>query len=79
PALGRRNPLAPLLHQVADRLAEPDREDAGRDDRGRGLPGLPPRVAGPDNGPGRPTAPDDDPDFLRGLNRPRPPTRDDDV
>jgi hypothetical protein len=50
---------------------------AGR--RGRGLPGLPPRPAGPDNGPGRPTAPDDDPDFLRGLNRPRPPKRDDDV
>ena len=50
---------------------------AGR--RGRGLPGLPPRVAGPDSGPGRPTAPDDDPDFLRGLNRPRPPTRDDDA
>ena len=50
---------------------------AGR--RGRGLPGLPPRVTGPDNGPGRPTAPDDDPDCLRGLNRPRPPKRDDDV
>ena len=49
---------------------------AGR--RGRGLPGLPPRVAGPDGGPRRPTAPDDDPDFLRGLNRPRPP-RDDDA
>ena len=49
---------------------------AGR--RGRGLPGLPPRVAGPDSGTGRPMAPDDDPDFLRGLNRPRPP-RDDDA
>jgi hypothetical protein len=50
---------------------------AGR--RGRGLPGLPPQVAGPGTGPGRPTAPDDDPDFLRGLNRPRPPNQDDDV
>jgi hypothetical protein len=49
---------------------------AGR--RGRGFPGLPPRLAGPDSGPGRPTAPDDDPDFLRGLNPPRPP-RDDDA
>ena len=50
---------------------------AGR--RGRGLPGLPPRLAGPNNGPGRPMAPDDDPDFLRGLNRPRPPPKDDDA
>jgi hypothetical protein len=50
---------------------------AGR--RGRGLPGLPPRVAGPGTGPGRQIAPDDDPDFLRGLNRPRPPKRDDDA
>ena len=42
--------------------------------RGRGIPGLPPRVAGPDPGTvRRPMAPDDDPDFLRSLRRPRPP------
>lgn len=52
---------------------------AGRRGR-RWLPGLSPRPAGPSGGtPGRPTAPDDDPDFLRGLGRPKPPPpRDDD-
>lgn len=46
---------------------------AGR--KGRGLPGLPPRTAGgPTGGPrGRTLAPDDDLDFLRGLNPPKPP------
>jgi hypothetical protein len=46
----------------------------------RWLPGLSPRPAGPSGGaPGRPIAPDDDPDFLRGLGRPKPPPpRDDD-
>lgn len=43
---------------------------AGR--RGRPFPGLAPRAAGPGGSPRRPTAPDDDPDFLRGLNRPKP-------
>src|SRR6187431_312994 len=44
---------------------------AGR--KGRGLPGLPPRTTdGPAAGPrGRTLAPDDDPDFLRGLNPPK--------
>jgi len=43
------------------------------------------RQRGPQNGrqrPNRPSAPrgpDDDPDFLRGLNRPRPPAPDDDA
>jgi hypothetical protein len=40
--------------------------------RSRTLPGLLPRAEGPDPG-RRTTAPDDDPDFLRGLNPPRPP------
>jgi hypothetical protein len=46
----------------------------------RWLPGLSPRTAGPAGpAPGRPVAPDDDPDFLRGLERPKPPPpRDDD-
>lgn len=45
---------------------------AGR--RGRGLPGLPPRPDTPGAAPRtRTLAPDDDPEFLRGLNRPRPP------
>ena len=47
---------------------------AGR--RGRSwLPGLTPRQAGGSPGPTRrrPLAPDDDPDFLRGLGRPAPP------
>ena len=35
-----------------------------------GLPGLSPRPGGA--GPSRPMAPDDDPDFLRGLNPPKP-------
>ncbi|MGH8892024.1 MAG: PLDc N-terminal domain-containing protein [Actinomycetes bacterium] len=40
----------------------------------RFLPGLLPKLSGP-AGPaaGRPVAPDDDPDFLRGLGRPRTP------
>jgi hypothetical protein len=48
---------------------------AGR--KGRGLPGLPPRsVGGPSGAPrGRTLAPDDDPDFLRGLNPPKAPPR----
>jgi hypothetical protein len=52
--------------------------------RSRRLPGMLPRIedpAAPRPG-GRPgqTAPDDDPDFLRGLNRPRPrPPEDDDT
>ena len=48
---------------------------AGR--KGRGLPGLPPRPAGgPAVGPPQRTlAPDDDPDFLRGLNPPKSPPR----
>jgi hypothetical protein len=38
---------------------------------------LPPRADGPDPGGRRASmAPDDDPDFLRGLNRPRPPEDD---
>jgi hypothetical protein len=45
---------------------------AGR--KGRQLPGLPPRATGPNGGRSGPMAPDDDPDFLRGLNRPKPPT-----
>jgi hypothetical protein len=45
--------------------------------RSRTLPGLLPRGDGPRGTPGRrTTAPDDDPDFLRGLNRPRPPEDD---
>ncbi|MEO7979327.1 MAG: PLDc N-terminal domain-containing protein [Sporichthyaceae bacterium] len=44
---------------------------AGR--KGRGFPGLPPRTGpGPAAGPRRTLAPDDDVDFLRGLNPPRP-------
>lgn len=40
----------------------------------RPLPGMLPRRAGPTRpGPRRPMAPDDDPDFLRGLGRPAPP------
>ena len=48
---------------------------AGR--TGRGLPGLPPRPAGGPSlrPPGRTLAPDDDPDFLRGLNPPKSPPR----
>src|SRR3954471_7452639 len=50
---------------------------AGR--KGRGLPGLPPRVGGPTAGGssagGRTLAPDDDLDFLRGLNPPKSPPR----
>jgi hypothetical protein len=48
---------------------------AGR--KGRGIPGLPPRTTdGPSAGPrGRTLAPDDDPDFLRGLNPPKSPPR----
>jgi hypothetical protein len=41
--------------------------------RGRRLPGLTPRPAGPAAGNRRPLAPDDDPDFLRGLGRSQPP------
>ena len=43
--------------------------------RGRSfLPRLSPRAAGgPSGPPSRPMAPDDDPDFLRGLGRPTPP------
>ena len=45
--------------------------------RSRTLPGLLPRAGGPNPAPGRrTTAPDDDPDFLRGLNPPRPPEDD---
>jgi hypothetical protein len=47
---------------------------AGR--KGRTFPGLAPRAAGPGAGQSRSMAPDDDPDFLRGLNRPRPPEDD---
>jgi phospholipase D-like protein len=44
--------------------------------RSRTLPGLRPRAGGLP-APGRhTTAPDDDPDFLRGLNPPRPPEDD---
>ncbi len=52
---------------------------AGR--RGRRLPGLAPRTEGGPTGraPRRMVAPDDDPDFLRGLNRPpKPPPPDED-
>ena len=45
---------------------------AGR--KGRRLPGLLPRTDGPPTR--RVIAPDDDPDFLRGLGRPRPPEDD---
>lgn len=46
---------------------------AGRRDR-RWFPGLLPRSAGPGRpGGGRPMAPDDDPDFLRGLRYTEPP------
>ena len=43
--------------------------------RGRSfLPNLSPRAAGGPSGPAsRPVAPDDDPDFLRGLGRSKPP------
>ncbi len=42
--------------------------------RGRRFPGLSPRLAGPSRpGTSRPLAPDDDPDFLRGLRPNRPP------
>jgi hypothetical protein len=54
---------------------------AGKRGRRRWLPGTAPRAAGPSGAaPGRPLAPDDDPDFLRGLGRPKPPPppRDDD-
>ena len=45
--------------------------------RSRTLPGLMPRADGPRAAPGRrTTAPDDDPDFLRGLNPPHPPEDD---
>jgi len=44
---------------------------AGKKGR-RWLPGFAPRPAGPRGG-GRPVAPDDDPDFLRGLGRRTPP------
>ena len=45
--------------------------------RSRTLPGLLPRLDGPRPEPGRrTTAPDDDPEFLRGLNLPRPPEDD---
>jgi phospholipase D-like protein len=37
---------------------------------------LPPRVEGTDPSRRQSMAPDDDPDFLRGLNRPRPPEDD---
>jgi hypothetical protein len=47
---------------------------AGR--RDRRLPGLLPRSDGPPPGGRRAVAPDDDPDFLRGLGRPRPPDDD---
>ena len=49
---------------------------AGR--RSRRLPGMLPRTdGGPAAGPRRrDMAPDDDPDFLRGLNRPKPPSDD---
>lgn len=47
---------------------------AGR--RGRRLPGLLPRPGGPRTG-RRTLAPDDDPDFLRGLGRPQPPDDED--
>ncbi len=51
---------------------------AGR--RTRRLPGMLPRSDGfPAAGPaGSSMAPDDDPDFLRGLNRPKPPADDQD-
>jgi hypothetical protein len=45
---------------------------AGRRGRRFRLPGLSPRPAGPGS-PGRTLAPDDDPDFLRGLRGMRPP------
>ena len=48
---------------------------AGR--KGRRFPGLAPRAAGPAGGQTRSLAPDDDPDFLRGLNRPKRPPEDD--
>jgi hypothetical protein len=48
---------------------------AGR--KGRTFPGLAPRAAGP-GAQSRSMAPDDDPDFLRGLNRPRPRPPEDD-
>ena len=42
--------------------------------RGRSfLPNLSPRTAGGPSGPSRQVAPDDDPDFLRGLGRQSPP------
>ena len=42
--------------------------------RGRTFPlNLSPRPAGGPSGPPRQVAPDDDPDFLRGLGRPSPP------
>ena len=56
---------------------------AGRKDRRGLLDRLAPRQAGPQP-PRRPIAPDDDPDFLRGLGRsqppqsPKPPKRSDD-
>lgn len=46
--------------------------------KGRGVPGVRPRTDGPPAGaPGgrRTLAPDDDPDFLRGLGPPKPPPR----
>lgn len=54
---------------------------AGKKGR-RWLPGLAPRTAAGPRAGGRPVAPDDDPDFLRGLGRrsppPPPPRKDDD-
>jgi hypothetical protein len=44
---------------------------AGKRGRRLALPGRAARSAGPP--PGRPLAPDDDPDFLRGLGHPAPP------
>ena len=45
---------------------------AGKRGRRSFLPGPQPRAAGGPTG-GRPVAPDDDPDFLRGLGRQKPP------
>jgi len=54
--------------------------------RSRRLPGMLPRLEDPSGptgdprqGPRRQVAPDDDPDFLRGLGRPRPPEDDEPV
>lgn len=44
--------------------------------KGRGIAALPPRPGSPPGGQRRVIAPDDDPEFLRSLRRPRPPDDD---